>query len=56
MVHLLLYLVCIQLLMASPSACCEALTELRFRHLDQHFMKLGDFEDISVCRAAEFLG
>ena len=29
---------------------CEALITLRFKHLGQHFMKPGDFEDISVSR------
>jgi hypothetical protein len=29
------------------SASCEALAELRFRHLGQDFMKPGDAEDIS---------
>jgi len=29
---------------------CEAIATLRFRHLGQHFIKPGDFEDISVSR------
>jgi hypothetical protein len=33
--------------MASLVLCgCESLTVLRFRHLLQHFLKPGDFEDI----------
>jgi len=29
---------------------CEAMATLWFRHLGQHFMKPGDFEDISISR------
>ena len=29
------------------SLCCDALTTLRFRHLGHHFLKPGDFADIS---------
>ena len=36
---------------ASHVLCnCEALVTLRFRNLGQHFMKPGDFQDISVSR------
>jgi hypothetical protein len=36
---------------ASHILCvCEALATLRFRHLGCHFMKPGDFEDISVSK------
>jgi len=34
---------------------CEALAVLRFRHLGQHFLKSGDFDDISVSRAMHFV-
>jgi len=34
---------------------CEATATLRFRHLGQHFMKPGDFEDISVSRKLHFV-
>jgi len=37
------------------SASCDALAEFRFRHLGQLFMKLGDFEDISVSRILHFI-
>jgi hypothetical protein len=33
---------------------CEALAAIRFRHLGHHFMKLGDFKDISVSRLLHF--
>jgi hypothetical protein len=32
----------------------EALATLRFRHLDYHYMKPGDFEDISVSKIPHF--
>lgn len=36
---------------ASQVLCdCKALATLRFRHLGCHFMKSGDYEDISVSR------
>jgi hypothetical protein len=34
---------------------CEALVTLRFRHLGRHFMKPGDFEDISVSKILHFV-
>jgi hypothetical protein len=34
---------------------CEALATLRFRHLVRHFMKPGDFEDISVSKILHFV-
>jgi hypothetical protein len=34
---------------------CEALATLRFRHLSHHFMKPGDFEDISVSKILHFV-
>jgi hypothetical protein len=34
---------------------CEALATLRFRHLGYHFMKPGDFEDISVSMILHFV-
>jgi hypothetical protein len=37
------------------SASCEALAEFRFWHLGQHFVKPGDFEDISVSRILHFI-
>ena len=41
--------------MASLVLCgCEALAVFRFRHLRQHFLKPGDFEDISVSRILHF--
>jgi hypothetical protein len=42
--------------MASHVLCdCEALATLRFRHLGHHFMKPGDFEDISVSKIPHFV-
>ena len=42
--------------MASHVLCdCEALATLRFRHLGHHFMKPGDFEDISVSKILHFV-
>ena len=42
--------------MASHVLCnCEALATLRFRHLGCHFMKPGDFEDISVSKILHFV-
>jgi len=36
---------------ASNVLCdCETLSTLRFRHMDQHFMKPGNLEEISVSR------
>jgi len=41
--------------MASHVLChCEALTTFRYRHLDCHFMKAGDFEDIPVSKILHF--
>jgi hypothetical protein len=41
---------------ASHVLCdCEALATLRFRHLVHHFMKPGDFEDISVSKILHFV-
>jgi hypothetical protein len=41
---------------ASHILCdCEALATLRFRHLGRHFMKPGDFEDISVRNILHFV-
>jgi hypothetical protein len=41
---------------ASDVLCdCEALAALRFRHLGHHFMKPGDFKDISVSRILHFV-
>jgi hypothetical protein len=41
---------------ASHVICdCEALATLRFRHLGRHFMKPGDFEDISVSNILHFV-
>jgi hypothetical protein len=41
--------------MASHVLCdCEALATVRFRHLG-HFMRLGNFEDISVSRILHFV-
>jgi len=41
--------------MASHVLCdCEALATLRFRHLG-HFMKPGDFENISLSRKLHFV-
>jgi hypothetical protein len=41
--------------MASRVLChCEALATLIFRHLDCHFMKPGDFEDIPVSKILHF--
>lgn len=34
---------------------CGALAILRFRHLGQHLLKSGDFDDISVSRAMHFV-
>jgi hypothetical protein len=34
---------------------CEALATLRFRHLCHHFMKPGDYEDISVSKILQFV-
>jgi hypothetical protein len=33
---------------------CEALAVLRFRHLGHHFLKPGDFADISVSKVLHF--
>jgi hypothetical protein len=33
---------------------CEALATLRYSHLGHHFMKIGDFEDISVSKILHF--
>jgi hypothetical protein len=33
---------------------CEALATSRFTHLGHHFMKPGDFEDISVSKIPHF--
>jgi hypothetical protein len=41
---------------ASHVLCdCESLATLRFRHLGHHFMKQGDFEDISVSKILHFV-
>ena len=41
---------------ASHVLCdCEAWATLRFRHLGRHFMKPGDFEDISVSKILHFV-
>jgi hypothetical protein len=41
---------------ASHVLCdCEALTTLSFRHLGCHFMKPGDFENISVSKILHFV-
>jgi hypothetical protein len=41
---------------ASDTLCdCYALTTIRFRHLVCHFMKPGDFEDISVSKILHFV-
>jgi hypothetical protein len=34
---------------------CEALATIRFRYLGYHFMKPGDFKDISVSRLLHFV-
>lgn len=34
---------------------CEALTVLRFRHLDRHFLQPSDFGDISACKILQFV-
>jgi len=40
----------------SHSLCnCETFTTLRFRHLGQHFMKPGGFEDITVSKILHFV-
>jgi hypothetical protein len=37
--------------MASHVLCdCETVATLRFMHLDQHFVKLGNLEEISISR------
>jgi hypothetical protein len=42
--------------MVSNVLCdCATLTVLRFRHLDQHFLKLGDFANISVSKVVHFV-
>jgi hypothetical protein len=42
--------------MASHVVCdCEALATLRFRHLGQHFLKQGNFDDISISRILHFV-
>jgi hypothetical protein len=42
--------------MASHVLCdCDALSTLRFRHKDRHFMKPGDLQDISVNRKLNFV-
>jgi len=35
--------------------CCDALTTLQFRHLGHHFLKPGDFADISVSKTLYLL-
>jgi hypothetical protein len=41
---------------ASHILCdCETLATLRFRHLGRHFMKPGDFADISVSKVLQFV-
>jgi hypothetical protein len=41
---------------ASHVLCdCEASAKLRFRHLVSHFMKPGDFEDISVSKILHYV-
>jgi hypothetical protein len=41
---------------ASHVRCdCEALATLRIRHLGSHFMKPGDFEDISVSKICRYV-
>jgi hypothetical protein len=41
---------------ASHGLCdFEALATVRFRHLGHHFMKPGDFEDISVSKILHFV-
>jgi hypothetical protein len=41
--------------MASHILCdCEALATLKYRHLDQYFMKPDDFEGISVSKILHF--
>ena len=41
--------------MTSHILChCEALASLRYRHLGHHFLKTGDFEDISVSKILHF--
>jgi hypothetical protein len=34
---------------------CEALATIRFRYLGYHFIKPGDFKDISVSRLLHFV-
>ena len=34
---------------------CEAFTTLRFRHMGQHFMKPGGFEDITISKILHFV-
>lgn len=42
--------------MASHVLCdYEALAALRFRYLGQHFLKPGDFDDISISRVLYFV-
>jgi hypothetical protein len=41
---------------ASHTLCdSKAMATLRFRHLDHHFMKPSDFEDISVSKILQFV-
>jgi hypothetical protein len=41
---------------ASHMLCdCETLATLRLRHLGHHFVKPGDFEDISVSKILHFV-
>ena len=41
--------------LASHILCdCEALATLRYKCLGHHFVKPGDFEDISVCKILHF--
>jgi hypothetical protein len=49
--------ICKQAYEVAPHALCVCVTlaTLRFRHLDQHFMKPGNLEEISVSRILHLL-
>ena len=42
--------------MTSHVLCdCKALAILRFRHMSHHFLKAGDYADISISKVLQFV-
>jgi hypothetical protein len=40
---------------SETTSCCETFATLRFRHLAQHFMKPGGFEDTALSKMLHFV-